>query len=574
MNINKSVPETSLEMLEEDTKNFKFPSNFKHMKKYFIAKFEEEITKPEEDTVIDIKNENYMKMSPTLPSCSSSPDIPLNLTVKPKIQNNHKAENLEEIPNVGQPKESSNKLESVSNKRKKIMCKDYARGKCKRGVTCIYAHELDISQLNGVYKFCRDFANGKCARKSCIFVHATTFETEHFYRTGTLPPHVLNHLQGTNMTQTPSESIPENSNRGVMVPVYAEVPSQLRNIRGILMVPFVHLPDDLNETPSQNVQTRGSSTNPTLKRKWSNGNANQSYNSKYKENMVANTASNSTEINRRFLQPPPPPPADPPSNSVNSSRDPVPNILDINKIQFSKPPPPLPRQYWRAAKPTEMPPTGGPTTSDGSARGRQIYYKSTYKENNSVADRPSNTVTEINRMNFLQPPPPPPPPPPPLPPPLPPNSPPRDTPLDIKQEWYDFDSATKSNPEYPSVSEFCCKKESKPKKIMCKDFIRGKCTLGDTCIFEHALDLSQLEGVYKFCRDYSKGICQRVCCYFAHASASETENFFRTGYLPPHAISHIQWNNVARAHFSSDRNAFTPNVYNNYVHPRTNNFNN
>ncbi|XP_028170365.1 zinc finger CCCH domain-containing protein 10-like isoform X1 [Ostrinia furnacalis] len=75
------------------------------------------------------------------------------------------------------------------------MCKDWVRGTCARGAACIYAHELDKDQLKGVYRFCRDFENDRCERQVCYFVHATTFEKEHFFRTAFLPPHALHHLK-------------------------------------------------------------------------------------------------------------------------------------------------------------------------------------------------------------------------------------------------------------------------------------------------------------------------------------------------------------------------------------------
>ncbi|XP_061382315.1 uncharacterized protein LOC116777333 isoform X2 [Danaus plexippus] len=84
----------------------------------------------------------------------------------------------------------------------------------------------------------------------------------------------------------------------------------------------------------------------------------------------------------------------------------------------------------------------------------------------------------------------------------------------------------------------------KPKETICRDFIRGSCKRPGTCRYAHKFDLSQLVGVYTFCRKYQTSVCTYPICKYVHASVFEEHHFYRTGVLPPHAFAHHKKNNV------------------------------
>ncbi|XP_059055228.1 uncharacterized protein LOC131849223 isoform X2 [Achroia grisella] len=218
--------------------NFKPSPNFKHMKKYLKSKFEEEDKVASTSSVPSgsastsmsnkiLENDSKVKMTvqPPLPPNSPPPDNPLNFKLKTEVVDDTYEVSTEKKPNMEQTGEYSIEFESAE-KPKKTMCKDFIRGTCKRGETCIYAHVLDLAQLKGVYKFCRDYANGKCKRAMCFFVHATTFEKESFFRTGYLPPHTLSHLKEGNVIRP--HSLPEGPSREVMHPVYPSPPTEMQ----------------------------------------------------------------------------------------------------------------------------------------------------------------------------------------------------------------------------------------------------------------------------------------------------------------------------------------------------------
>ncbi|CAK1595066.1 unnamed protein product [Parnassius mnemosyne] len=84
--------------------------------------------------------------------------------------------------------------------------------------------------------------------------------------------------------------------------------------------------------------------------------------------------------------------------------------------------------------------------------------------------------------------------------------------------------------------------QSKP---MCRDFIRGMCTRpGTKCKFIHKCDVSQLVGVYVFCKNFQNCVCTRQNCKYVHATVFEEQNFYRTGLLPPHALKHYKKVNI------------------------------
>ncbi|XP_063837911.1 uncharacterized protein LOC135086989 isoform X2 [Ostrinia nubilalis] len=162
------------------------------MKKYLKSKFEEDQIQISEANEKKRKNKVTSVVQPPLPP-DSPPACPL--TLKQEVED-------EEYERAGSP---APEPEPARRKPAAAMCKDWVRGTCARGAACIYAHELDKSQLKGVYRFCRDYENDRCERQVCYFVHATTFEKEHFFRTAYLPPHALHHLKSAAPQPPPVE---------------------------------------------------------------------------------------------------------------------------------------------------------------------------------------------------------------------------------------------------------------------------------------------------------------------------------------------------------------------------------
>lgn len=162
---------------------------------------------------------------------------------------------------------------------------------------------------------------------------------------------------------------------------------------------------------------------------------------------------------------------------------------------------------------------------------------------NSAPKQDTASATTVSQPSTIQPP-------------LPPNPPP-DTPLcEIKQEVIDTDY------EYPraqnALEQLITEYKSDPPDhdqeqdqdqpplppesgpTMCRNYIRGTCKKGPACIFTHELIISQLPGVYTFCRNFQNRQCTRPKCNFVHATVFEKEHFYRTGYLPPHTLAHLK----------------------------------
>ncbi|XP_038219946.1 formin-binding protein 4-like [Zerene cesonia] len=128
-------------------------------------------------------------------------------------------------------------------------------------------------------------------------------------------------------------------------------------------------------------------------------------------------------------------------------------------------------------------------------------------------------------------------------PPLPPVPPPPDSPwnVSVKQEVVDheyigaygpYDGGKKPSQDQPQ------REDVKPRATICRDYVRGTCKRIGTCRYAHKFDISQLVGVYTFCRDFQTKVCKHANCKYVHADVFEEQNFYRTGYLPPHAFSH------------------------------------
>ncbi|RVE50705.1 hypothetical protein evm_004615 [Chilo suppressalis] len=182
------------------------------MKKYLKSKFEEDMnmnssSMGDEKYVKEINNKvNTGVLQPPLPPNSPPPDSTLT-KVKQEVVDDEYEKTTDETVKESEPmivKDNTHKIDCKNQK----MCRDFVRNECIRGASCMYAHEIDFSQLEGVYKFCRDFENESCNRPVCHFVHATTFEKEHFFRTAKLPPHTLVHIPKKKKNEGPPEVAP------------------------------------------------------------------------------------------------------------------------------------------------------------------------------------------------------------------------------------------------------------------------------------------------------------------------------------------------------------------------------
>ncbi|XP_022833137.1 uncharacterized protein LOC111361038 [Spodoptera litura] len=180
------------------------------------------------------------------------------------------------------------------------------------------------------------------------------------------------------------------------------------------------------------------------------------------------------------------------------------------------------------------------------------YLKSKFEEANQMSDQSSptemtdasartNVLQDVNHNANVQPP-------------LPPNPPPPDSPpmiTNLKQEIVDdeYQNNDTNSQEFIQTDELRTtiktdqsEATEQPNVIMCRNFVRGTCKKGAACIFAHKLILSQLPGVYTFCRNFQNSVCSFPKCKFVHATVFEKEYFFRSGYLPPHTLAHLKEN--------------------------------
>lgn len=183
------------------------------MKKYLKSKFEEANSSPNQSsdpstTPNSEDHETFQSWQASLSTMAQKvqPPLPPN-SPPPQFLVVPKKEVVDEGYNDNSGTKSQldkdNEHSTADKKQEKIMCRQFARAMCNRGSTCIYVHELILSQLPGVYTFCKNFQNSICNFPKCKFVHATVFEKEHFYRTGYLPPHTLAHLKESNSALVP-----------------------------------------------------------------------------------------------------------------------------------------------------------------------------------------------------------------------------------------------------------------------------------------------------------------------------------------------------------------------------------
>lgn len=179
------------------------------MKKYLKSKFEEANSSPnqgsdpsttpnseEQETVKPQQNNMAERAQPPLPPNSPPPEF-LIVPKKEVVDKDY------DKSAVQAPTSTNDSVEVVKKAPTEIMCRQFARGMCTRGASCIYVHKTILDQLPGVYTFCKNFQNTVCSLPKCKFVHATVFEKEHYYRTGFLPTHTLTHLKETNSALGP-----------------------------------------------------------------------------------------------------------------------------------------------------------------------------------------------------------------------------------------------------------------------------------------------------------------------------------------------------------------------------------
>ncbi|PZC75211.1 hypothetical protein B5X24_HaOG206566 [Helicoverpa armigera] len=207
---------------DEDNINFRPSPNFKHMKKYLKSKFEEMVKARESQREVALEKSasghdaqekvntpvQSALVQPPLPPNPPPPDTPpLLVNLKQEIEDDDYKQNeppseynhTEELKTINIKTDQS----EASEKPNVDMCRNFARGNCKKGAACKFVHEMILSQLPGVYTFCKNFQNSVCAYPKCKFVHATVFEKENFFRTGYLPPHTLAHLKEGAVAQPP-----------------------------------------------------------------------------------------------------------------------------------------------------------------------------------------------------------------------------------------------------------------------------------------------------------------------------------------------------------------------------------
>ncbi|CAG9781691.1 unnamed protein product [Diatraea saccharalis] len=250
-----AVESVNNKITNKDEGNIKFrPSpNLIHIKKYFKLKFVEDMNSSspcDTECKLETKNKVTAVVQPPLPPNSPPPDSPLSF-VKQEVKDDEYEQTPEE--SVEEPPQISVSLQEPERK-KPIMCKDFVRKKCTRGSACNFAHQIDLSQLKGIYKFCRDFENGRCNRPVCNFVHATTFEKEQFFRTGEdLPEHTLAHLKNNPVQPMPTENIHHNH-------IFSNPPPQLLPSIGTAPV----APPFSGKIPPASLPA----PRPTLKREW------------------------------------------------------------------------------------------------------------------------------------------------------------------------------------------------------------------------------------------------------------------------------------------------------------------
>lgn len=144
-------------------------------------------------------------VQPPLPPYPPPPDSPtlLNIKIKQERIDDEISNNDESMDSITQSMEQAQPESNHKDERpKKTICKEFIRGNCKRPV-CKFAHEVDVSQLAGVFTFCWNYQNAVCTYPNCRFVHATVFEEAEFYRTGVLPPHARSHLKKQGLPPPP-----------------------------------------------------------------------------------------------------------------------------------------------------------------------------------------------------------------------------------------------------------------------------------------------------------------------------------------------------------------------------------
>lgn len=210
---------------DDDSINFRPSPNFIHMKKYLKSKFVEENSasnstasdsespsmNTEQQQKKEPENQDNSDVQPPLPPNPPSPEAPVVIKKEKEDVEEYscnvetqevKPNPLEQYNPTQQPQASTDDAKETGE----TMCRNYIRGTCERGSSCIYAHKLILSQLKYVYRFCINFQNRSgCNRPYCKFVHATVFEQEYFYKTGFLPPHTMAHLKQENPAPAPVE---------------------------------------------------------------------------------------------------------------------------------------------------------------------------------------------------------------------------------------------------------------------------------------------------------------------------------------------------------------------------------
>ncbi|XP_033211396.1 zinc finger CCCH domain-containing protein 10-like [Belonocnema kinseyi] len=82
-------------------------------------------------------------------------------------------------------------------------------------------------------------------------------------------------------------------------------------------------------------------------------------------------------------------------------------------------------------------------------------------------------------------------------------------------------------------------RESSPNRV-CRDFLRNVCHRGKRCKYLHERSEDAPVDEYTFCHDFQNGMCNWPGCKFLHCTESEEKHFRSTGELPGHILTRLK----------------------------------
>ncbi|XP_049886248.1 uncharacterized protein LOC126380699 isoform X2 [Pectinophora gossypiella] len=306
--------------VQEEYIKFRPSPNFKNMKKFLKNRSNHHSVTPEPQCEkLDRKEIKPVVVQPPLPPYPPPPDSPPNLNIVIKQEKEDDDESQSSSGGEGDHSQElttseERAVEQTEERPKKEICKEFIRGNCKRPV-CRYAHEVDVSQLAGVYTFCWNYQNAVCTFPNCRFVHASVFEEAEFYRTGVLPPHARSHLKKPSPTseETQQEMKPSNFTNlpppvhptvDKSLPILSCVPTstieqrpedEMRNLLSRNVSPFKRGIEEFTGSP------RELEVSEHLAKKCKNCDIGE-FSLKYNKEMMENISQSSEEIIKKIAQ--------------------------------------------------------------------------------------------------------------------------------------------------------------------------------------------------------------------------------------------------------------------------------